>query len=237
MLIFLEELMKLFKAFSELSRGELLLWIGSLAAVTAAFLFSGGGDILTLIASLLGATALIFVSKGMVLGQVLTVVFAVFYGIISFYFRYYGEMITYLGMTAPIAVMSVVSWLKHPYKKTAVVEVNRVSRKQIGLMLVFAVIVTVAFYFILKVMGNANLIFSTISVTTSFIASYLTFLRSEFYGLGYAANDIVLIILWIMATVEDISYLPMVVCFVVFFVNDIYGFINWKRLKKSQQTK
>ncbi|MBQ8195722.1 MAG: nicotinamide mononucleotide transporter [Oscillospiraceae bacterium] len=229
--------MKLFKAFSELSRGELLLWIGSLAAVTAAFLFSGGGDILTLIASLLGATALIFVSKGMVLGQVLTVVFAVFYGIISFYFRYYGEMITYLGMTAPIAVMSVVSWLKHPYKKTAVVEVNRVSRKQIGLMLVFAVIVTVAFYFILKVMGNANLIFSTISVTTSFIASYLTFLRSEFYGLGYAANDIVLIILWIMATVEDISYLPMVVCFVVFFVNDIYGFINWKRLKKSQQTK
>ncbi len=229
--------MKLFKAFSELSRGELLLWIGSLAAVTAAFLFSGGGDILTLIASLLGATALIFVSKGMVLGQVLTVVFAVFYGIISFYFRYYGEMITYLGMTAPIAIMSVVSWLKHPYKKTAVVEVNRVSRKQIGLMMVFAVIVTVAFYFILNAMGNANLIFSTISVTTSFIASYLTFLRSEFYGLGYAANDIVLIILWIMATVEDISYLPMVVCFVVFLVNDIYGFINWKRLKKSQQTK
>ena len=229
--------MKLFKAFSELSRGELLLWISSLAAVTAAFIFSGGGDILTLIASLMGATALIFVSKGMVLGQVLTVVFAVFYGIISFYFRYYGEMITYLGMTAPIAVMTVVSWLKHPYKKTAVVEVNRVSRKQIGIMLVFALIVTVAFYFILKAIGNANLIFSTISVTTSFIASYLTFLRSEFYGLGYAANDIVLIILWIMATVEDISYLPMVVCFVVFLVNDIYGFINWKRLKKSQQTK
>ncbi len=229
--------MKLFKAFSELSRGELLLWVGSLAAVTAAFLISGSGDLLTLIASLLGATALIFVSKGMVLGQVLTVVFAVLYGIISYFFSYYGEMITYLGMTAPIAIMSVISWLKHPYKQTAIVEVNRVSRKQVFLLLLFALIVTVVFYFILGALGNANLIFSTISVTTSFIASYLTFLRSEFYGLGYAANDIVLIILWVMASAEDISYLPMVVCFVVFLVNDIYGFINWKRLKKSQQSK
>lgn len=49
------------------------------------------------------------------------------------------------------------------------------------------------------------------------------------------ANDLVLITLWIMATVESPSYLPMVFCFAQFFVNDMYGFFNWSRLRKQQK--
>ncbi len=214
---------------------ERLIWLGSMCAVVVSFLLSGSEDVLTLTASLIGATALIFVSKGMVIGQLLTVVFAIFYGIISFYFHYYGEMITYLGMTAPIALLAVFSWLRHPYKQSAEVEVSRVSRKQVIVMALLAVAVTVIFYFILKALGNANILFSTVSVTTSFIASYLTFLRSEYYGLGYAANDIILIILWTLAAIDDISYLPMIVCFIVFLINDLYGFINWRRIKIRQR--
>ena len=50
----------------------------------------------------------------------------------------------------------------------------------------------------------------------------------------YAANDIVLILLWIMATVENISYLSVVVCFAAFFVNDVYGYVNWKKMERHQ---
>ena len=77
--------------------------------------------------------------------------------------------------------------------------------------------------------------FSTISVTTSFVAVYFTFLRSPYYALGYAANDIVLIILWTLASMENISYLPMVVCFVMFLANDLYGFYNWRKMRKRQE--
>ena len=119
--------------------------------VTGSFFVQPSGDILSLIASLIGVTALIFVAKGYVLGQVLTVVFAVFYGIISYYFKYYGEMITYLFMTSPIAILSVVSWMKHPYEKTAEVVVSRMNKKKIMIMLVFAIVVTVLFYFILLI--------------------------------------------------------------------------------------
>lgn len=226
--------MKLLNSFRDLTKFELILWIVSLITVSGSFLLSSPPDYLTLIASLIGVTALIFVSKGYVLGQVLTVVFSVFYGIISFFFSYYGEMITYLCMTAPIAVMAVVSWARHPYKRSAVVEVSRLKRGQIIFMWVAAIIVTAVFYFILGAIGNANLIVSTISVTTSFLASYLTFCRSPYYALAYAANDLVLIALWIMATLKSPSYLPMVFCFVQFFANDMYGFFNWSRLRKEQ---
>ncbi len=210
------------------------LWITSVIVVTLSYLLSPSGNWLTLVASLIGVTALIFVAKGYVLGQILSVVFAVFYGIVSWHFRYYGEMITYLCMTAPIAIVSTVTWIRHPYRKTAEVEVGHVSKKQVAWLLCATVAVTAAFYFILKVLHTANLFWSTISVTTSFLAVSLTALRSPYYALAYAANDIVLIVLWVMAAIQDISYLPMILCFVMFMVNDLYGFLNWRRMRDRQ---
>ena len=101
-------------------------------------------------------------------------------------------------------------------------------------MLLTLAAVTAAFYFILKALGTANLLPSTVSVTTSFLAVYLTFRRSPLYALGYAANDVVLIILWLLAARSDKGYLSVVVCFAAFLVNDIYGFLNWRRMEKKQ---
>lgn len=225
--------MNILKSFKNLNRFELILWLFSVAAVIASSAFTGFENPLSGAASLIGVTALIFVAKGDVSGQVLTVIFSVFYGIISYGFRYYGEMITYLCMTAPMAVMAVISWLRHPYGKNEV-RVNRLKLKEFCLLGIAAAVVTIAFYFILKAFDTENLFFSTLSVTTSFVASYLTFRRSAYYALAYAMNDIVLIILWIMAAAVDMKYLPMILCFVMFFANDMYGFINWKRMQKKQ---
>lgn len=228
--------MKIKNPVSDLTKFELFLWVLSDTAIILSYALSGGGDILTLIASLVGATALIFVAKGYVIGQVLTVVFAVFYGIISFYFRYYGEMITYLCMSAPAAICAVISWMKHPFEGTKQVRVHKLTKKQLWVMVILCIAVTAAFYFILGAIGNANLFFSTISVTTSFLASYLTFFRSPYYAVAYSCNDVILIVLWILASIENISYIPMVVCFVAFLLNDLYGFLNWRRMESKQKS-
>lgn len=226
-------------SFQTLTKFERGLWLTSLAVTVLSYvlsyLFSGSGDLLNLFASLIGVTALIFVAKGHVLGQLLTVVFSVFYGIISVLFAYYGEMITYLFMTTPMAIVASVEWIKHPYKDTQEVKVHKVTKKQLAVMWLLALVVTVLFYFILKALNTANLFFSTLSITTSFVASYLTFLRSPYYAIGYSANDVVLIVLWILASIENISYLPMVACFIMFLFNDLYGFYNWRRMQKRQR--
>lgn len=163
------------------------------------------------------------------------VIFSLLYGFISFRFAYYGEMLTYLGMTMPIAVFSLITWLKNPYNgNKSEVEVYHISRQKTVLMFIFAVIVTFIFYFILVAFNTANIVPSTISVTTSFLVVYLTFKRSPYYAMGYALNDVILIILWTMAAMEEIAYISVVVCFIAFFVNDIYGFINWHRMGQRQ---
>ena len=225
---------KILSYFNELSLFEKGLWIVSVIAVLLSSAATGFGDPLSTIASIIGVTALIFVAKGYVIGQVLTIVFAFFYGFISFFFCYYGEMITYLGMSAPMAALATVEWLRNPYKGTKEVKIKKLTPLSAVLLFVSCALVTFAFYFILKAFGTASLVVSTFSVTTSYLASALTFLRSPYYALAYAANDIVLIVLWIIASLSDISCIPMTVCFIMFFANDIYGFYNWKRMAENQ---
>ena len=222
-------------AFGSLTRFERMLWISSMAMVALSYLLSPQGDVLSLSASLVGVTSLIFIAKGYVIGQVLVVVFAILYGIASYEQRYYGEVITYLGMTGPIAVAAIVSWLRHQFEGSAEVQVAHMTPRKWLQVVVFTLLVTVAFYFILRALGTASLWVSTLSVATSFSASYLTYLRSPYYGIGYGANDVVLIVLWAIASAKDIAYLPMVACFVMFLANDIYGFINWRRMRRRQQ--
>lgn len=217
------------------SRGEKALWCVSVGAIIISFAIFDRSEYLTLAASLVGVTSLIFNAKGNPFGQFLMIVFSVLYGIISYSFAYYGEMLTYLGMTAPMALFALISWLRHPYEgKHSQVEVNRISKTEAAVMFILSLVVTAAFYFVLEHFNTANIVPSTVSVTTSFLAVYLTFRRSEYFALAYAANDVVLIILWCLASIEDRSYISVVVCFLAFLINDLYGFLSWRKMHKKQ---
>ncbi len=217
------------------SKTEIVLWCSSVSLIILSFYAFDRENHMTLTASLIGVTSLILSAKGNPIGQLMMIFFSLLYGMISFSFAYYGEMITYLGMVMPMAVFALISWLKNPYQgNRAEVKVNTISRTEIYFLWILTAIITVLFYFILAHLHTANLLPSTISVTTSFIAAYLTFRRSPYFAIAYACNDIVLIVLWVLASICDVKYMSVVACFCVFLVNDMYGFISWQKMKIRQ---
>ena len=219
------------------TKGEIGLWIFSVLLIVISFCHFDRTYFMTLYASLIGVTSLIFNAKGNPFGQLLMVLFSLLYGLISYTFAYYGEMITYLGMTMQMAVFALIAWLRNPYNgNRSEVKVNEISKKECIFMWGGTAAVTYMFYFILAYFNTANIIPSTLSVTTSFLAVYLTFRRSPYFALAYAANDVVLIVLWVLASVHDVRYISVVVCFAAFFVNDIYGFMSWRKMKLRQRT-
>ena len=226
--------MNILKSIKNLNKYELALWLGSMMLLTVTFIINPNKDILNFAAMLIGVTSLILNAKGDALGQVLMVIFSVLYGIISFRFRYYGEMITYLGMTAPIAALSVITWLRNPYSEREV-RVSHMNLKKWTVLIVCTIIVTWIFYYILRFFDTPNLSFSTISITTSFLAAALTMLRSPYYAVFYSLNDIVLVVLWVLATMENPIYYSMIMCFSIFLINDLYGFYSWKKMRKRQE--
>ena len=220
------------------SKAEIILWCSSMGLILGSFCVFDRENYLTLLASLLGVTSLIFSAKGNPFGQLLMILFSLLYGVISYSFAYYGEMITYLGMTMPMAVFALISWLRNPYNgNRSEVKVNTITKGETVFLWSLTAAVTVLFYFILKYYHTANLIPSTLSVTTSFLAVYLTFRRSPYFALAYAANDLVLIVLWILASIHELRYISVAVCFCAFLANDIYGYISWQKMKARQAEK
>ncbi len=228
--------MKRFSLITYFSPFEWGLAAFSYAVIITAYFLGGEGGLLSLLSSLLGIVCLLLIAKGNPLGHVFSIVFGCLYAIVSYTYAYYGEMATYLGMTVPMSVASLVVWLRHPYGKGhAEVCVGQITRRDAVLLPILTVLVTVGLYFPLAYLGTENILISTLSVTTSFVAVYFTMRRSPFYAIGYAVNDVVLIVLWVLASLENLAYLSVVACFSTFLINDLYGFFNWIRLERKQQ--
>lgn len=212
-----------------LTKKEWAVWIGALLIIVVSNVVSAKFNLLTLVASCVGVTSLIIAAKGNVWSQILMILFSILYGIISWQFHYWGEMMTYLGMTMPMAIWSTITWIRNPSESGKEVEIQQLTKKHIFLLATSGTVITIIFFEILAVLETPNIVFSTISITTSFLAASLTMLRSSYYAVGYAANDIVLIILWIMATMKDPSYFSVTIIFMIFFFFDVYGFFSWRK--------
>ena len=219
--------------FINFTKRDWILLISSLIIVLASNILSPQFDVLITIAALVGVTSLVLGAKGNVWAQILMIIFSILYGVISYRFCYWGEMVTYLGMTLPMAVWGAIVWFKNPSPKAGEVAISPMTRRKWVALIFLTIVVTAAFYFILDYFNTPNIVFSTLSITTSFMAASLTLLRSSYFPIFYAMNDVVLIVLWIMATIKDPVYFPVIVNFVIFLINDYYGFVSWREREKS----
>ena len=226
------------KLISSLTAFERILLIFSMIVITAAFIIFDGNDYLSFIASLVGAVSLIFCAKGHPIGQALIIIFSILYGIVAIRVKYYGELATYVLMTLPMAVYALIEWLRHPYdEETREVEVKKIDKKDVFALVISAALVSVAFYFILGFFKTPHLPLATLSVLTSFSAVFLSAKRSPLYAVAYALNDLVLIALWALSLKENMGNISVLVCFSIFLVHDIYGFISWSQRGVKQQSK
>ena len=119
------------KLVNDFSKCEIILWILSVSFIIISFCVFDRKNILTLAASFVGVTSLIFNEKGNPFGQFLMVVFSLLYGIISFKFSYFGKMITYLGMTMPMAIRSTITWIRNSAENGKQVAIQMLTKKHI----------------------------------------------------------------------------------------------------------
>lgn len=217
---------------------ELILYFGGISIIVLCFVLFKAKNYLSLVSSIIGITAVISVAKGLVITPIVGLIYNVFYIIISYIQKYYGEAIIYFFIMTPIYIYSIVDWFKNKQEdKTAVVKINKIGWKEYLYLSIATIVATVGFYFLLRELGTAQLIISTISLITSAVASYLMLRRSSNYAIGFILNDVILIVLWSMSVVTyGIGYLPSVISFCVFLMNDTYGFINWKIEERRQQS-
>lgn len=224
------------KIYKDWNLFEILFLIFGLSAIVLSFIFVSDRNILSFVASLIGVVAALAQAKGLIISQFIGLVYSVLYAVVAITDKYYGEAIIYFGLMIPIAIVSIVTWLKNRNKENKdVVTINKIQKREVLFLSIGTVVATIAFYFLLRALGTNQLIVSTISLISSAVAGYLVLRRSKYYALAYFANDVILIILWgLSLTSGSLEFLPTLLCICVFFINDIYAFINWGLEEKRQ---
>lgn len=226
---------KLKEYFSDWTKFELgLLIIGLSISIFSSIIFNGN-VIDTLYTSSYLITALLM-AKGKVECYLVGFVSIFFYGIVSYNQGYYGELLITAFLTFPIMIIGIRSWLKHQDEKDDVVMINSLSKPEIVISFASQLLLFWLYYFILKFFNTDLLIISSLSVVTSVLASYFEARRSELSLYCYVANDFVIITLWIIPIIGgDTELVPVLVGPLLLLVNDIYGSINWSRMKRRQK--
>ena len=197
-----------------------LLTIGVTAVTIAFFLQSEEKNYLSLAASVLGVVAIFLVAKGVIVGQYLSLAFALLYAVLSYFAAYYGECILVAVTMLPSSVFSIITWTKNPSKERGKVKVNNLSGREFLFLTLATLLITVGVYFLLRALHTEEVFISAVSFVTSIFAAYLLVRRSPFYALAYLLNDVVLIALWSLACLRGEPVLPNVICFCVFLLND-----------------
>ena len=221
------------KIFGKWHIAELILYFAGLALIITMSVCFGASWIST-VTGIFGITCVIFAAKGKVISIFFTWVMIVFYSILSYKNKYYGEVFINVFMMFPMTMISLITWIRN-LGKDHVVKVNSITKSEITIVFAVAAVAFVAFYFILRALGTSQLIFSTISIVTSVLATYFQSRRSKYGFLAFLINDIVLCVLWLFATLEDVKNIAMLTAVALYVISDIYGFISWGLLQKRQQ--
>lgn len=187
-------------------------------------------------------TSLLFVlliAKGKSEGYIFGFITTIFYCIVSFRYAYYGEIIISIFLTTPLNILGLMAWRKHFVKDTTnqkIVEIASVTKKEKIILFVSQAVLSVGYYFLLKAFNTEFLFISTLSVVTSLIGTYLLLRRCNLNWIFWIINASLLILLWgYIYYLNGFSSISMLWLCIMTFVNNIYGYINWLRLEKSQK--
>ena len=217
---------------------EIVFMVCHITVIIVSLFLSTEKNYLSFACSFVGCFAIISLAKGLYFAPILNVVYDIIYIILSFTQNYFGEAIIYIAMTLPIDIYSSFAWLKNRSDKSNEVKFNKLKKKEWIIFWSLTPLITVGFYFLLKLLNTSELIVSTISFITSAMAGYFMIRRSNYYSLAYVCNDLVLIVLWSLSLAKyGLAFLPVVINFVMNFIIDLYGFINLKIIYKKQQNK
>lgn len=228
--------MKVFESFKQIKWYEYLINLFfSAVLVVLGCVFDSTA--LVIVNSVVSVLFVYFSTKGMVLGPIFGIVNNILYCIISAQCAYWGELIIASCITIPMCALSLYTWIRNLNKQEQVINISNMKWKEVLISALCVAGVSVGLYFVLRAFNTANLEVSTLSMAISIFASYLFIRRNEYNFVFYIIANFVGLALWILIIIQsDISQIPTAVSYIVFNIYNVYGVVNWARLKRKQKT-
>lgn len=187
------------------------------------------------ICSLTGIWCVILVAKGRISNYWVGIVNVILYAFISYGYKYYGEVMLNVFYFLPMQFMGAYIWIKNkkPNSKGTVI-IKALNNKQRLFWTAVSVIGVVIYGAVLKTLGGAMPHIDALSTVLSIIAMLLMAFRFFEQWILWIVVDVVTIILWFVVMANGGNDVSILLMWVAYLVNAVYGLYNWISLYQAQ---
>lgn len=225
----MEKIKDFFKGWTRFEIGWLL--ISTIIMVVLSILW--GDNTLALISGITGILGVVLAAKGRVSTYVFATVNVAIYAFLTFNNHLYGEFMLNAFYYIPMHLVGFYLWSKHKNKESHDVEGKSLNSKQIVILFIAVAIVVVGYWQILSHIGGQLALIDAMSTVFSVVALIMQVARYAEQWLLWIVVNVVSVIMWGLLIGKDSSAVTMVVMWVAYLFNSVYGYYNWKKLAKK----
>lgn len=220
------------KFFAGWSKFE-ITWLVLSTVIMIALSIIWGDSTLALISGITGILGVVLAAKGKVSTYFFATINVAIYAFLTFNNHLYGEFMLNAFYYIPMNFVGFYLWSRHKDEDSGEVEGKSLTPKQIVILLVAVTIVVLVYWQILSHIGGQLALIDAMSTVFSVVALIMQVARYAEQWLLWIIVNVVSVVMWVLLLGKDSSAVTMVVMWVAYLFNSVYGYYNWKKLAKK----
>lgn len=189
-------------------------------------------SIYLLIITLCGVSYTMFIAKNQKIGLYIGVIYVIFYGLLMLSEKMYAGFFYNIIYSLPMLIYGIKMW-ENP--KNTHDMVKKLTNKNRTILVIITVITILIVSNLLKIYGSQNTLLDSATSILGYIGLFFLSNRYIEQWYVYMVCNLSNIILWFVMCLSDMGNLPILIMFIIYFINSIYGYINWNQLLKNKQ--
>lgn len=206
-----------------------LTWLAAATAVILGLSLYWKDSPISLWAALTGVWCVILTGKGKRSSFLFGTVNVVFYAMISFQARYYGEVMLNILYYLPMNFVGWFAWKKHMNEETGEVVKRRLPRKRRVWVYGLTAAAILLYGLVLKALGGNLPYVDSMSTVVSVTAQILSVKRLTEQWVLWIVVDVVTVIMWGVNFAQGGETVATLAMWSVYLINAIIMYIRWNR--------
>lgn len=217
------------------------IWLVTFTLIGFGVSVAWGDSFIGFVATITGMIANILVAKGKIANYFFGFIGVVTYGFVAYGYALYGEAMLNWGFYAIANVVGFFIWTKNKKRNTNKIAGEDIPVKSLTkkgwLYVIGSFILGSLTYAIILIELNAQQVrLDSMAVVLSIIGQILMTLRFKEQWIIWIAVNVLSVTLWVVTLVQSggNDYV-MIVMWVSYLINSIYGYVNWTKLNKLEK--
>lgn len=215
--------------FTDWSRFE-ISWLILSTVIMIVLSVIWGDNLLALISGITGILGVVLAAKGKVSTYIFATVNVAIYALLTFQNHLYGEFMLNAFYYIPMNFIGFYLWSKHKDNESGEVEGKKLTGRQTVILFAAVAVVVLVYWQILRRIGGQLALIDAMSTVFSVVALIMQVARYAEQWLLWIIVNVVSVVMWLLLIGKDSSAVTMVVMWVAYLFNSVYGYYNWRKL-------